>query len=71
MLAKQSEYDSISREKSKIATELAYAKIISYSKKNLARELQNESQQYNRQLSVERKKFNGNFIVKTGIFLYN
>ncbi|HBV82067.1 MAG TPA: hypothetical protein DEB74_04555 [Lachnospiraceae bacterium] len=46
---------------------------ISYNKKNLARELQNESRQYNRQQSriKRRKKFNVNFIVKTGGFLYN
>ncbi len=45
----QSEYDSISREKLKTATELAYAEVISYNRKNLERELQNESRQYNRQ----------------------
>jgi len=38
----QAGYDSISKEKSKTATELAYAEVISYNKKNLARELQNE-----------------------------
>lgn len=41
----QAEYDSISREQSKIATELAYAEVIGYNKKNLERELQNESRQ--------------------------
>ena len=45
----QSEYDSISKEKSKTATELEYAEVISYNKKNLERELQNESRQHNRQ----------------------
>ncbi|MEH2939832.1 hypothetical protein [Lawsonibacter sp. JLR.KK007] len=45
----QSEYDSISREQTKTATELAYAEVISYNKKNLERELQNESRQHNRQ----------------------
>ena len=45
----QAEYDSISKEKSKTATELAYAEVISYNRKNLARELQNESRQHNRQ----------------------
>ena len=45
----QSEYDNISKEKSKTATELAYAEVISYNKKNLERELQNESRQHNRQ----------------------
>lgn len=33
----------------KAATELAYAEIISYNRKNLERELQNESRQHNRQ----------------------
>ena len=41
----QAEYDSIGREQSKTATELAYAEVISYNKKNLERELQNESRQ--------------------------
>ncbi len=41
----QSEYDSIGKEQSKTATELAYAEVISYNKKNLERELQNESRQ--------------------------
>ena len=45
----QSEYDSISREQIKTATELAYAEVISYNRKNLERELQNESRQHNRQ----------------------
>jgi len=39
----QAGYNSISKEKSKIATELAYAEVISYNRKNLERELQNES----------------------------
>ena len=39
----QAEYDSIGKEKSKTATELAYAEVISYNRKNLERELQNES----------------------------
>ena len=70
----QSEYDRISKEKSKTATELAYAEVISYNKKNLERELQNESRQLNRQqgrVKRGRKKFNVNFIVNTNIFLYN
>ena len=41
----QAEYDSISIEKSKTATELAYAEVISYNSKNLERVLQNESRQ--------------------------
>ena len=45
----QAEYDSIRKEQSKTATELAYAEVISYNKKNLERELQNESRQQNRQ----------------------
>ena len=52
----QNEYDSISREKSKIATELAYAEVISYNKKNLERELQNESRQHNRQQSRTKRR---------------
>ena len=44
MQSLQSEYDSIGREQTKTAAELAYAEVISYNKKNLARELQNESQ---------------------------
>ena len=45
----QSEYNSIGKEQTKTAIELAYAEIISYNKKNLERELQNESRQHNRQ----------------------
>ena len=52
----QSEYDSISREKSKTATELAYAEVISYNRKNLERELQNESRQHNRQQSKIKRR---------------
>ena len=52
----QSEYDSISKEKSKTATELAYAEIIGYNKKNLERELQNESRQSNRQQSKVKRR---------------
>ena len=44
----QSEYNSIGKEQTKPATELAYAEVISYNRKNLARELQNESRQYNK-----------------------
>ena len=46
----QSEYDSIGKEQTKTAAELAYAEVIGYNKKNLERELQNESRQPNRQL---------------------
>ena len=52
----QSEYDSIGKEKSKTATELAYAEVISYNRKNLGRELQNESQQPNRQQSKAKRR---------------
>ena len=45
----QSEYDNIGREQTKTATELAYAEVIGYNKKNLERELQNEGRQQNRQ----------------------
>ena len=52
----QSEYDSIGREQTKSATELAYAEVISYNKKNLERELQNESRQHNRQQSRPKRR---------------
>ena len=52
----QNEYDSISKEKSKTATELAYAEVISYNKKNLEREIQNESRQHNRQQSKTKRR---------------
>ncbi len=52
----QSEYDSIGKEQTKTATELAYAEVISYNKKNLERELQNESRQHNRQQNRTKRK---------------
>ncbi len=52
----QSEYNSIGREQTKTATELAYAEVISYNKKNLERELQNESRQQNRQQSRTKRR---------------
>ena len=52
----QSEYDSISREQIKTATELAYAEVISYNRKNLDRELQNESRQHNRQQNKTKRR---------------
>lgn len=52
----QAEYDSIRKEKSKTATEFAYAEIISYNKKNLERELQNESRQHNRQQNRTKRR---------------
>ncbi len=48
ILSLQSEYDSIGKEQTKTATELAYAEVIRYNKKSLERELQNESRQHNR-----------------------
>ena len=57
----QSEYDSISKEKSKTATELAYAEVISYNRKNLERELQMRADSRARR-SGGRKKFNENVI---------
>ena len=52
----QSEYDSISKEKSRTATELAYAEVISYNRKNLERELQNESRQHKQQSRTKRRE---------------
>ena len=52
----QSEYDSIGREQTKTATELAYAEVISYNKKNLERELQNESRQQNKQQNRTKRR---------------
>ena len=52
----QSEYNSIGREQTKTATELAYAEVISYNKKNLERELQNESRQQNKQQGKAKRR---------------
>ena len=52
----QSEYDSIGKEQTKTATELAYAEVIGYNRKNLERELQNESRQHNRQQSKTKRR---------------
>ena len=52
----QAEYDSIGRGQTKTATELAYAEVISYNKKNLERELQNESRQHNRQQNKTKRR---------------
>ena len=52
----QSEYESIGKEQTKTATELAYAEVISYNKKNLERELQNESRQHNRQQNRPKRR---------------
>ncbi len=52
----QAEYDSIGKEQTKTATELAYAEVISCNRKNLERELQNESRQYNRQQNKTKRR---------------
>ena len=52
----QNEYDSISRKNSKTATELAYAEVISYNRKNLERKLQNENRQHNKQQSRTKRR---------------
>ncbi|RKI41236.1 hypothetical protein D7V86_10280 [bacterium D16-51] len=52
----QSEYDSIGKEQSKTVTELAYAEVISCNRKNLARELQNESRQHSIQQSKTKQR---------------
>ncbi|NBI92514.1 hypothetical protein D3Z45_18560 [Lachnospiraceae bacterium] len=52
----QAEYDSVGKEQTKTATELAYAEVIGYNKKNLERELQNESRQHNRQQSKTKQR---------------
>ncbi len=63
MRSLQAEYDSIRKEKSKTTTELAYAEVISYNKKNLERELQNESRQHNRQQSKVEAKGGRNLMI--------
>ena len=52
----QSKCNSIGKEQTKTATELAYAEVIGYNKKNLERELQNESRQHNRQQSKTKQR---------------
>ena len=52
----QAEYDSIGKEQTKTATELAYVEVIGYNKKNLKRELQNESRQHNRQQNRTKRR---------------
>ena len=47
---------TIGKEQTKTATELAYAEVISYNRKNLERELQNESRQHNRQQSRTKRR---------------
>ena len=70
----QSEYDSIGKEQTKTATELAYAEVISYTKRTLRESFRTRADSVtgNRaRLSGWRKKFDVNFIVKTSGFLYN
>jgi hypothetical protein len=52
----QSEYDSIGKEQTKTVIELAYDEVISYNKKNLERELQNESRQHNRKRNKTKRR---------------
>ena len=52
----QSEDDSIGKKQTKTATELAYADVIRYNKKNLEKQLQNESRQHNRQQSKTKRR---------------
>ncbi len=52
----QVDCNSIGKEQTKTATELAYAEVISYNKKNLERELQNESRRHNRQQSRTKRR---------------
>jgi hypothetical protein len=52
----QAEYDSIGKEQTKTATELAYAEVISYNRKNFERELQNRRRQHNRQQSRTKRR---------------
>ena len=61
----QSEYDSIGKEQTKTATELAYVEVISYNKKNLARSFRTRADSITGNrigLSGGRKKFNENLI---------
>ena len=76
----QAEYNSFGKEQSKTATELAYAEVISYNKKNLERGLQNESRQHDRHQTVcetvgrakrREEEINVKLIVNMSVFLYN
>ncbi|MBP3458762.1 MAG: hypothetical protein J6K58_06105 [Lachnospiraceae bacterium] len=51
----QAEYDRISREQAVTTTELVYAEVISYNKKNLDRELRNENRQLSKAVSNRKK----------------
>ncbi|MCM1374021.1 MAG: hypothetical protein NC245_02910 [Muribaculum sp.] len=59
----QFEYDIIGKEQTndrklsqRLSLELAYAEVISYNKKNLERELPNESRQHNRQQNKTKRR---------------
>jgi hypothetical protein len=52
----QSEHDSIGKVQTRTTTELAHTEVISYSKKNLEREFQNESRQHNRQQNKTKRR---------------
>ena len=70
----QAEYDSIGKKQTKTATELAYAEVIGYNKKNLKGSFRTraDSRTGNRaERNGGRKKFNVNFIVNRSVFLYN
>lgn len=59
----QGEYDSIGKEQTndlklsqELSLELVYAEIISYNRKNLERELQNESRQHNKRQNKTKRR---------------
>ena len=52
----QGGYDSVSKEQAKTTTELAYAGITSYNRKNFERELQNESRQHNKRQNKTKRR---------------
>ena len=59
----QSEYDSIGKEQTKTATELAYAKVISYNRKNLRENFRTIADSITDNKAIPsggRKKFNEN-----------
>ena len=74
----QSECYSSGKEQTKTAAELAYAEVISYNRKNLERELQNESRQIEHRIqtqiiqnkkrnNVELKKIHEKFSFQKGL----
>jgi hypothetical protein len=54
--ALQADYDSIAKEQSVAAMDLAYAEVIDYNKRNLERELTNESRHQSRQQSLSKRR---------------